>query len=166
MATVRKTPQSWIDAGLTALIDTGPAGLRAETLARRVGTTKGSFYWHFKDVPTFQRAVLDAWCRAARARFDAALAVSDTTVGQLRGLGDLHQTPIDAAVRAWALQNDDARSAVEEVDAHMARAISTLLRDLGATHPDFPGLIQAALVASPPTGTHVETLIDLLLMLK
>ncbi|MEH6751885.1 MAG: TetR family transcriptional regulator, partial [Paracoccaceae bacterium] len=36
-------------AGLAALAEAGPVALKAEPMARRLGTTKGSFYWHFAD---------------------------------------------------------------------------------------------------------------------
>ncbi len=166
MARTRKTPQTWIDAGLVALRTQGPDGLRAETLARTLETTKGSFYWHFKDVPAFHEAVLAAWRHDVTARFEKAIANSETAVSQLRALGQYRQKPVDMAVRAWATHSKVARKEVEAVDASMTDTIAAMLAALDATHPDFPGLVHAALVASSKKGNHVETLIDLLLMLK
>ena len=166
MASTRKTPKTWIDAGLKALIEDGPDGLRAETLARRLGATKGSFYWHFKDVPAFHDAVLDAWLANAKGRFDAAMTQGDTTVTRLRSLAGFRQKPLDLAVRGWAAQDASAKKAVSRLDRAMLDRIETLLTDLDARHPDFPGLIHAAMIAAPPKGSHVETLIDLLLVLK
>ncbi|THH35045.1 TetR/AcrR family transcriptional regulator [Aliishimia ponticola] len=166
MASKRKTPQTWIDAGLAALKSKGPDGVRAETLARDLGATKGSFYWHFKDVPAFHDEVLKAWSAQIQARFEKALGSGDTPVMQLRALAKFRQTPLDSAVRAWAAQDSRAQSAVTRVDKAMLSQISDLLTELDATHPDFPGLIHAALIAAPKKGSHAETLIDLLLVLK
>lgn len=166
MAAARKTPKTWIDAGLAALKQSGPQGLRAETLARTLNTTKGSFYWHFKDVPAFQDAVLDAWSEQAHARFDRAAEGGDTAVTRLRALGRFRPSPLDQAVRAWAVQDPRARKVVAGVDKAMLATISEVLKALDATHPDFPGLVHAALIAAPKSGTHGETLIDLLLVLK
>lgn len=166
MKPARKTPKTWIDAGLTALKQSGPDGLRAETLARKMNTTKGSFYWHFKDVQAFHDAVLAAWADQAIARFDAAANHGDTTVARLRGLARHRPSPLDRAARAWAIQDSRARKVVARVDKAMLSTIAGLLNDLDATHPDFPGLIHATLVAAPKSGSHAETLIDLLLMLK
>ncbi len=166
MAVARKTPKTWIDAGLVALKQSGPDGLRAETLSRQLDTTKGSFYWHFKDVPAFHDAVLAAWSGKAQARFDSALQSGDTPVTQLRGLGTYRQSPLDQAVRAWAVQDPRAQKVVARVDKAMLASIAELLHALEATHPDFPGLIHATLLASPRSGSHAETLIDLLLVLK
>lgn len=165
MSGTRKTPKTWIDAGLAALRKSGPDGLRAETLARQLDTTKGSFYWHFKDVPSFHDAVLSTWVAQAEARFQAALH-GETAVTRLRGLGRFRPTPLDRAVRAWAVQDSRARRVVATLDRIMLSTISGLLQELGATHPDFPGLVHATLIAAPKSGSHGETLIDLLLMLK
>lgn len=166
MTSTRKTPKTWINAGLAALQASGPEGLRAETLARKMNTTKGSFYWHFKDVPSFHDAVLAAWAEQAHARFTAATQEGSTEVMRLRQLGRYRLSPLDRAVRAWGVQDRRARKVVSQIDKTMLAEISGLLNDLGATHPDFPGLVHAALVAAPRSGTHTETLIDLLLVLK
>ena len=166
MARTRKTPKSWIDAGLSALKKVGAEGLKAESLARDIGTTKGSFYWHFKDVPAYQAAVLDTWADAAQSRFDAVVASSDTPLGQLRALGGYHQSSLDRAVRGWAVHDKSARKAVSGLDRHMTATIKDLLTDQGATHPDFPGLVHAAMMSGTAKNTQAETLIDLLLVLK
>lgn len=166
MSTSRKTPKTWIDAGLTALKRSGPAGLRAETLARQLNTTKGSFYWHFKDVPAFHDAVLAAWAERAEAGFAAMVKDGETDVTRLRGLGRYRQSALDRAVRAWAVQDSRAEKVVARIDKRMLESISDLLNELDATHPDFPGLIHATLIAAPKSGSHAETLIDLLLVLK
>lgn len=166
MSKTRKTPETWIKAGLKALPKTGPDGLRAETLSRALGTTKGSFYWHFKDVPAFQAAVLEAWQHDTQTRMNAALADADTTVTQLRALSRLQATPLDTAIRAWAAQSPAARKTVIRQDRNTLKTLEDLLNDLGATHPDFPGLVHAAMIATPAKGNHAETLVDLLLVLK
>ena len=57
----RLSPDDWLKAGVDALARLGPEGLKAEPLARVLETTKGSFYWHFPDVPTYQKRVLEYW---------------------------------------------------------------------------------------------------------
>ena len=166
MARARHTPQTWIDAGLKSLTRIGPDGLRAETLARELGTTKGSFYWHFKDVPAFQSAALRHWSETTKARYAAALQSGETSAQQLRTLGQVKPRAPDLAVRAWAVHDPGARRVVAKLDKWVLAEISARLTQLDATHPDFPGLIHAAMMASPAKGQHAETLIDMLLMLK
>lgn len=59
--TPRLTKQNWIDAGLRMIGEHGVAGLAVEPLARRIGSTKGSFYWHFADVNALLSAILEHW---------------------------------------------------------------------------------------------------------
>src|SRR5581483_5210006 len=57
--------QDWIDAGLKALAKSGFAALKAEPLAKSLGVSRGSFYWHFADIGAFHAAVLKAWREVA-----------------------------------------------------------------------------------------------------
>ncbi len=166
MAKQRKTPQTWINAGLKALPRHGVDGIRAETLARALDTTKGSFYWHFKDVPAYHKALLAHWIEGATARFIAALDKEEAANQRLRALSSFRPTPVDQAIRAWANHDKQARKAVAELDAAMLSAISACLGELNATHPDFPGLILASILHAPKDSNQTETLVDLLLMLK
>ena len=71
----RRTPQKkprvsgrdWLEAGLEALAREGIAGVRVERLARRLGTSKSGFYWHFRDRAELHRALLDHWSRVYTA---------------------------------------------------------------------------------------------------
>ena len=166
MARTRKTPQTWIAAGLKVLPKDGPDGIRAETLARTLGTTKGSFYWHFKDVPDFQAALLQTWLEGAQKRFAAACGSDEASNLRLRALSGFRPSTLDRAVRAWAQHNAAARKAVASFDKLALAEIERCLTALDATHPDFPGLILASLIAAPKGGSHTETLVDLLLVLK
>ena len=64
--TRRKTTESltrddWISGAWDMLGENGLDGVRVEPLARRLGVTKGSFYWHFKDRQKLIEALLDRW---------------------------------------------------------------------------------------------------------
>ncbi|WVM91742.1 TetR/AcrR family transcriptional regulator [Halopseudomonas pachastrellae] len=49
------TPQDWFDAATEAILDGGFDQLRVLPLAKRLKVTRGSFYWHFEDLPQFIR---------------------------------------------------------------------------------------------------------------
>jgi len=51
----------WTEAALLALARDGLGGVAVEPLARRVGATKGSFYWHFADRAELIAATLKLW---------------------------------------------------------------------------------------------------------
>ena len=63
-APLRSAPlrvSDWEAAALDALAENGLAGVAVEPLARRLGVTKGSFYWHFVDREALLAAALAHW---------------------------------------------------------------------------------------------------------
>ncbi len=61
----RLSREDWIEAALQALADGGPPAVAIERLATRLQTTKGSFYWHFKDREELITEALATWERKA-----------------------------------------------------------------------------------------------------
>jgi len=56
---VSKNELPWIEAGYELFAAQGPDGLRVETLARKVGISKSSFYHHFADIDVFTERLLE-----------------------------------------------------------------------------------------------------------
>ena len=50
--------RDWLDQGLKALAARGFTALKAEPLAKAMGVSRGSFYWHLADVDAFHAAIL------------------------------------------------------------------------------------------------------------
>ena len=55
--------EDWLAAALEALRESGVDGVKVLPLARRLGVSRGSFYWHFRDRGELLAAVLDYWDR-------------------------------------------------------------------------------------------------------
>jgi AcrR family transcriptional regulator len=51
----------WADAALEAMAQGGLEAVAVEPLARRLGVTKGSFYWHFANREALLQAALSRW---------------------------------------------------------------------------------------------------------
>ena len=72
---IQTTPQQWVQAALEELERAGVQALAVESVARRLGVSKGGLYHHFKDRGTLLRAALDLWEERfvidLAARFDA-----------------------------------------------------------------------------------------------
>jgi AcrR family transcriptional regulator len=70
--------EDWTQAALDALADEGLAGVAVEPLARRLGASKGSFYWHFRDRGELIAATLELWARRDTTEVITALeAIAD-----------------------------------------------------------------------------------------
>jgi AcrR family transcriptional regulator len=169
----RLSPQAWIDTGLAELVAQGPSALAAEPLARKLATTKGSFYWHFKDVPDFQAAVVKHWQGLAFAEVLTALEEEGNAEQRLRRFGkNILASPSDAAMRAWARSDPSVATAVQQVDAQRLKYIVALLRRLGISNDDFALSSLAALVGLPSVAGKAkavrafDTMIDLILALR
>jgi len=68
------------------MADKGAGNVSVERLARELGTTKGSFYWHFKDRPALIDAALERWERDFTDRVIEQLAAIDDPRLRFRAL--------------------------------------------------------------------------------
>ena len=105
------------------LREEGAGGLRADRLARRLGLTKGSFHHHFDGMPGYRRALLEL-CRQREAGVIAAvragivsLAPAEAIAALPDRLDGLFDMRLDAALRGWAIGDDEARTALAAIDA-------------------------------------------------
>jgi AcrR family transcriptional regulator len=132
MADNRLKPGEWVNAGLKALAKSGFSALKADTLANRLGISRGSFYWHFADVSAFHAAILRRWREIALENIiDEIEEASDDRLEALAARAFARDTGIERAVRAWATADGRARAAVEAVDAERIRYLRKLLIDAG-----------------------------------
>ena len=150
----RLTKEDWIFAGFRALTATGPQALKAEPLARALGTTKGSFYWHFKDVPDFHAQMLTLWVDRAYYAITASLASIPDPAIRLKQLGTLAVTSdethggarAEPAIRAWAQSTPEVAAAVQKIDALRIGYVADILAELDLPDPDLPRIIYAAYI--------------------
>ncbi|MFM1782750.1 MAG: hypothetical protein RIS14_503, partial [Pseudomonadota bacterium] len=57
----RLTSGDWQQAALDALSEGGLQNIAIEMIAKRLGVTKGSFYWHFESRDALIQAALELW---------------------------------------------------------------------------------------------------------
>lgn len=168
---MRLTPEHWLTAGFDALATKGPSALAAEPMARALGTTKGSFYWHFKDVPAYHTALIGAWRSRAIATLRDALSDTSRPDQRLRTFGAaVLSDEVETALRIWAQSNADVAAVLLAVDAERHTYLSLLLREMGLGNPDFARALQATLIGLPQMAkgetAPFDTLIDTVLALQ
>ncbi|MEV0662182.1 TetR/AcrR family transcriptional regulator [Actinomadura luteofluorescens] len=132
----KKTRQDWVDVALTAIAEGGVAAIAVEPLAARLGTTKGSFYWHFPNREALLEAALAHWAeRTTTAILREVKSASYDPQGQLRLLisrvvAMAEEDPVGPALLATA-----AHPAVAPVLHQVTRtridAVIALFADLG-----------------------------------
>lgn len=120
------TPADWIKAATEVLVQNGIDAVRVDVLAKTMGVTRGSFYWHFRDREDLLMQVLKTWHDQATEdlinRFERSGASAAALLGglmslPLRGEAAVRLASIELAVRAWARRGDLARRVLDEVDA-------------------------------------------------
>jgi AcrR family transcriptional regulator len=126
--------QDWIDAGLKALAKSGHAALKAEPLAKALGVSRGSFYWHFADIGAFHAAILKTWREVAAeaiiANVEAVSDGKDALPVLLRRVFS-EKLVLERAVRNWAAFDAAVKSAVQAIDRRRLDYVEGLIRARG-----------------------------------
>jgi AcrR family transcriptional regulator len=125
--------QDWLDQGLKALATNGVAALKAEPLAKAMGVSRGSFYWHFADVGAFRTAILAHWREVSAERVIAGLeaAAHENPLLLLLRRTFSSRLSLEKAVRGWAVFDAEARGAVQAIDRRRVDYIEVMLRKAG-----------------------------------
>ena len=126
--------KDWLDQGLKALAQQGFTALKAEPLAKAMGVSRGSFYWHFADIAAFHAAILKHWREVAAERVIAGLEASAKTENPIELLlrGAFGSKPtLEKAVRSWATIDPKARAAVQAIDRRRVDYVEHMLGQAG-----------------------------------
>jgi len=92
----RLSADDWASGALDMMAEQGVAAVAVEPLARRLGVTKGSFYWHFPSRDALLAAALERWERDEQ----------EQVFGSLEGISD----PRERLSRLFGLVAHQARS--------------------------------------------------------
>lgn len=92
----RLRAEDWCNAALDQIAEAGVASVAVEPLARQLGVTKGSFYWHFPSREALLRAALERW-----EQFE-----QEAVFGPLEGIAD----PRERLRALFKLVADEVRS--------------------------------------------------------
>lgn len=136
--TTRLTKIDWVQAGFRALTQRGLLGIKAESIARDLNVSKGSFYWHFKNINALKVSMLDHWQEAATQDIIAYVLASDHEPRrQLENLlvmstdneisSPYGGVGAEAAIREWARTSEEAEEVVLKVDAARLDFVRQLL---------------------------------------
>ena len=117
----RLSVDDWIQAGFSILAEEGLEALKIDRLCARLGVTKGSFYWHFKDMASYRTAVVHAWAELRdRDRSDfgalADLAPRERLSRMMASLTGLRQWNLERAMREWARTDRAAADSVQSMN--------------------------------------------------
>ncbi len=163
----RLSPEDWIAAGFRALTRGGPQAIRAEAIARDLAVSKGSFYWHFTDVPALKQSMLDHWTNIATKQIITTVEYSRMEAAeQLRLLVRIATSDknepyggnlVEAAIRDWARYDPNAAETVKNVNKQRLAFLTKLFGQNGASHDrsvQLANLLYAALIGLEQLDHH------------
>ena len=85
----RLSAEDWAQAALDLIAEQGVAAVAVEPLARRLGVTTGSFYWHFPSRDALLQAALERWEKVEQEQVFGQLEAIADPRERLRALFDL-----------------------------------------------------------------------------
>jgi len=126
---------AWVEGAYRQFTAAGLDAVRVEPLAKELGATKGSFYWHFADRAELLAAVLERWAANTEEIIEEALGVSTDPEQRLRSIvATVAGGP--GAGRGEALlygqtTNPFIAEIVDRVTARRLGTVADLLREIG-----------------------------------
>jgi AcrR family transcriptional regulator len=129
----RLTRSDWIDHGLRTLRNGGAGALKVAPMVADLNLSRGSFYWHFKDIADFRSQLLQTWQARTTRQVIAELEARKGQADRLRHLlmRGFGVNKLDRAVRSWAAEDADVAKVVAANDARRVAYVERLLVDAG-----------------------------------
>jgi AcrR family transcriptional regulator len=124
----------WISAALKALAADGFTAVKADILAKTLGVSRGSFYWHFENIDKFHLCVMQRWQEIATDAIILRVEGSAKGTSRLRLLIRLALTAdssLETGMRAWGSSFHPAMPFIQKVDQLRLNYIERLILDAG-----------------------------------
>ena len=134
------TREDWIAGAWDMLGDAGLDGVRVEPLAKRLGVTKGSFYWHFKDRQELLDALLDRWFSIWDDQMSPDVDGDGSAADRIWALMEsvIRRTSRGQTVslRLLSHRDEDIARRIEERDAQRLAFLMRRLEEIGFAHEE------------------------------
>jgi AcrR family transcriptional regulator len=149
-ATARLAASDWIVAALDSLRSQGIEAVQITALARALGVTRGSFYWHFESREALLTAIIAEWRARNTGVMVEAIADTPTLDHGILALFSVwvdhtrFDPTLDQAIRDWARHDDTLMLTVKDEDLARVTAISGLFKRFG--YPPADALIRARVI--------------------
>ncbi|WP_433754757.1 TetR/AcrR family transcriptional regulator [Nocardia sp. CA-135398] len=125
------TKEQYFDTALEVLAELGFKGLNIGVLCRRLGVTSGSFYHHFGSWQGFVDALLEHWENRQVIILRTLKFNQGNPDDDIRAMSDLasglHHAA-EAAIRAWAANDESVNLALKRVDESRRRTVHKAIK--------------------------------------
>lgn len=131
---------AWIEAGFQMLAEGGIDSVRVDRISKKIGLTRGSFYWHFKSRAEFLDAMLALWYeKGTRDIIDLVEKEKTNPNKRLSVLLNLTASGpgkqyggkfAEMAIRIWGKTNPKVAAMVKQIDAERISFVNKLLAEM------------------------------------
>ena len=126
----RLTKSDWIEHGLRTLASDGANALKVGPMATQLEVSRGSFYWHFRDIADFRSQVLQCWQERTTEQVIRDLEAAKAQPHRLKHLmrrAFVARRSLERAIRSWAAEDRDVAATVAAVDTRRVSYIAEML---------------------------------------
>lgn len=116
-----KGRDQWVDAAYARFTSNGLRAVRVESLARDLGTSKGSFYWHFTDRAELVATVMRRWEELETEQIIAITATKGTSLERIEALFTTVGSRLGARGGERTLYVDAESEGVAEIVARVSK---------------------------------------------
>jgi AcrR family transcriptional regulator len=138
----------WVRAAKTRLAEYGVESVRVEVLARDLGVSKGSFYWHFRDRGELLETLLGQWEDGELGWLEVEVGTSAATrwARFIERTANPDRMRMEIALRAWARAEEHVAPRVAAIERRKARLIADVLEEVGFTEAAAESWSEAVLL--------------------
>jgi AcrR family transcriptional regulator len=111
----------------------GIESVRVEVLARDLGVSKGSFYWHFRDRGELLDQLLARWENGELdwLNRDDGMGAPARWASLIERTANPESMRMEVALRAWARGDERVATRIAEIEKRKGRVVADVLRNIG-----------------------------------
>lgn len=148
MPRARLGEDDWLAAAYEVLCENGVEAVKVMPLAKQLGVSRTSFYWHFKDREELLEAMVRHWEEKNTGNLAARTAAYAESIAEaMFNLFDCWLDPqlfdarLDLAIRNWARNDASLQKRLDLADRRREQAMTSMFTRFG--YPEADALIRA-----------------------
>ncbi len=135
---IKVTREGWIACAKVVLIEEGIGAVKVDRLAKRLGVTRGGFYYHFGNHHDLLETLLETWRKENRfTPVELELSSPGHALATIERICDnvIHERgfdpQFDMAIREWARVSEPVAAVVHKVDDARTEDLRKVFAGLG-----------------------------------
>jgi AcrR family transcriptional regulator len=112
--------QDWVNAAIETFVTKGIDAVKVDSIAKSLQITRGSFYWHFKNLDDLLMAIIQAWqftnTEDVMQKVEAERGSPQEKILHLFKISAEDDDRLEKAMRIWAIYDSRAAAAIAQVD--------------------------------------------------